>query len=273
MEYREVTIKVDDQNAKDVLIAILAEEGYEGFEERTNELDAYIPLSAFSGERLKEILTPFQVSYSVVSISKTNWNKQWEESFQPVVVDDFCTVRADFHDLPITTRHEIVITPKMSFGTGHHATTQLMIRAMRNLNFSGKSVLDFGTGTGILAILSEKLGAATVIAIDNEDWAYENSIENCSRNSATNIKVHLGSLERVVGNSFDIILANINRHILLRYMQDLEKLTTKNGYILMSGLLVEDEDVVVSAARYHGLLLLCRESQNNWIMLLFQQDR
>ena len=155
MEYREVTLKVDDQNSKDVLIAILAEEGYEGFEERANELAAYVPLSAFSVERLEEVLTPFQIGYSVESILKTNWNKQWEENFQPVIVDDFCTVRADFHDLDIATEHEIVITPKMSFGTGHHATTQLMIRAMRTLNFEGKVVLDFGTGTGILAILSE----------------------------------------------------------------------------------------------------------------------
>jgi len=273
MEYREVRLKVDDQNTKDILIAILAEEGYEGFEERAGELISYIPLSGFNNERLDEILTPFSIRYSVEKVLKANWNKQWEENFQPVIVDDFCTVRADFHNLEIATEHEVVITPKMSFGTGHHATTQLMIRAMRNLTFEGKSVLDFGTGTGILAILSEKLGAKSVTAIDNEEWAYENSIENSLRNGATCIEVHLGSLEHVAGRSFDVILANINRHILLRYMQDLEKLIAENGYVLMSGLLVEDEDIVVPAARSYGLHLLSRESHNNWIVLLFQPDR
>src|ERR1044071_5770418 len=160
--YQQVSFTTADTGQKEILIALLGEEGYEGFEETNEGLNAFIPHDLFNEQVLKDIAASYSLSFTRQTIEKRNWNEEWERNFQPVIVDDFCTVRAAFHKIEVATSYEIIITPKMSFGTGHHSTTFLMMRSMKGLDFKSKKVLDFGTGTGILAILAELLGAAEV---------------------------------------------------------------------------------------------------------------
>ncbi len=273
MNYKQVIITNINQETSDILIALLTENAYEGFEEGNETLTAFIPDVDFDSSVLEQTLLPFGLTYTLSDIAKTNWNKQWEEHFQPVIVDDFCTVRADFHQMDLKTPYEIVITPKMSFGTGHHATTQLMMRMMRTFDFTDQKVFDFGTGTGILAILAAMLGAKSVLGIDNDEWSYENAIENITRNNIQRetLNIQLGSIDIVVNERYNIILANINRHILLQYMSNLYELTNTGGKVLLSGLLTEDRDIIIEAALKQGFLLVAEDSLNNWITLLFSK--
>jgi ribosomal protein L11 methyltransferase len=270
MEYKQITIAVSEQEQKEILIALLENINYEGFEEHDNEVVAYIPGADYHEEELKEVLGTFGLTYKLETIAQQNWNAQWESNFEPVIVEGFCTIRAGFHDIEINTPYEIVITPKMSFGTGHHATTQLMMEQMGKVDFKGRKVLDFGTGTGILAILAEMLGAGQILAIDNDEWSYENTRENISTNSCKNIEVKQGSLE-YSGSDYDVILANINRHILLHYMNDMYMKLEKEGMILMSGLLTEDREIIMDAATATGFHHLKGSEHNNWIALLFKK--
>ncbi|MGN6476344.1 MAG: 50S ribosomal protein L11 methyltransferase [Flavipsychrobacter sp.] len=269
MQYFKTTFFTINASVREILIARLANEGFEGFEETDERLDAYIPLSAYNAETISLVAGEYNTPYETEVIGQQNWNHEWEKNFNPVVVDDFCTIRADFHDIDVRTIHEIVITPKMTFGTGHHATTQLMVKMMRDLDFAGSKVFDFGTGTGILAILAEKLGAEYVEAIDNDTWSYENSIENLQRNHCKHVHIKAGSIENVEDTDFNIILANINRHILLQYMSDMYSLLKAGGTILMSGLLKEDRVLITDAATNAGFKEDKYEELNNWIALSF----
>ena len=186
---------------------------YEGFEENANALKAFISKSLFNEEHIKEIAGQFQLKYTTAELPDINWNKEWESNFQPVVIENFCAVRADFHAPIKNVQHEIIITPKMSFGTGHHATTYMMIQQMRQINFLNKYVMDFGTGTGVLAILAKKLGAASVVAIGNDEWSIENAKENFTRNNADEIELRLAH-HPVANKACDIILANITRNVI-----------------------------------------------------------
>ena len=271
MQYIKVIFKNSAGEVADMLIALLSDAGFNGFEETENDLFAYIGETEFSPGILETIAGGLGVSYETEIIAPQNWNALWESNFQPVIVAGVCTIRAHFHDIEVSTPYEIVITPKMSFGTGHHATTQQMILQMKDMELSGRSVLDFGTGTGVLAILAEKLGAAKVLAIDNDIWSIENAAENIIRNSCKNISVQQGSLEDIAPGKFDVILANINRHILLQYMTDLYSRLNSGGTILMSGLLMEDKDIICTAASGVGFLFKHMTEQNNWISLLFQK--
>ena len=269
MTYKKVSIIVADPSIAEMLIALLAEAGYEGFEELDKSLIAYIGEVDFDEHSLGSIAGQFQLNYELSEVEKTNWNKEWEENFQPVMVKDFCTIRADFHHIDVQTPYEIIITPKMSFGTGHHSTTQLMMQMMRKINFKDKSVFDFGTGTGILAILASMLGARDIVAIDNDEWSIDNSIENAERNDIHNIQFKLGSIEYVAVPTFDVILANINRNILLQYMGSIFQKTSSGGLALMSGLLEEDKDIIVEQAKAEGFQFLEEDKMNKWIVLLF----
>jgi ribosomal protein L11 methyltransferase len=263
-------ISINSSGAQhEILIALLGNIGFEGFEEASDTLLAYISEEQFSQSDLDELLSSQSVTAEVTSVEKKNWNEEWERNFQPVIVAGFCTVRADFHQLEATTPYDIIITPKMSFGTGHHATTQLVMEVMQSLDFKDKSVLDFGTGTGILGILASMLGAKAVTGIDNEDWSCENAMENATRNHIGNFEVLHGSLERAADKSFDMILANINRHILLQYMSDMYDRTKAGGTILMSGILTEDTAIVTNAATEAGFALKRQQSMNNWMVLMF----
>ncbi len=260
-------------DVSDMLIAMLSEIGYDGFEELENELLAYIAEEEYKEAELQQVAVSAGVAYETEAIAQQNWNALWESNFQPVMVDNICTIRAHFHDIDITTPYEIVITPKMSFGTGHHATTQLMMRQMNGMDMKDKSVLDFGTGTGVLAIFAEMLGASDIFAVDNDEWSAENAMENIVRNNCTHISVKQGSLEDVPAGKWDIILANINRHILLQYMADMYQLLKDDGVLLLSGLLVADEEIIVGAASDAGFVLVKADRIDNWIALLFKKSK
>jgi ribosomal protein L11 methyltransferase len=256
---------IANQFQQEELIALLDEYNPSGFEQTDELLKAYFEEKDFAQEEIVKILQGYQ--YNRAELEEQNWNAVWEQHFQPVVVDDFCGVRAHFHQPILNVQHEIVITPKMSFGTGHHATTYMMMQQMRDIDFAGKSVFDFGTGTGILAILAEKLGAANVVGIDEDDWSIENATENFERNNCRNITVSLTS--NLPKEKFDIVLANINRNVILAYMEQLVNIVKVEGLVLFSGLLVADENDIVTAATQYGLQLQKRQERAGWISLLF----
>lgn len=271
MQHIGVTFTIASQEQADILTAILAESGYEGFEEADGRLLAYIADDLFDEPVIAGIAETMHIPYATEVIAPQNWNALWESNFQPVIIDGFCTIRAHFHHIPIHTPHEIVITPKMSFGTGHHATTRLVMTLMKDIRLEGATVFDFGTGTGVLAILASMLGAARVLAIDNDTWSVENTTENIERNNARGIDVQLATADIVANKQFDVILANINRHILLQYMQLLSQTVKPGGTIIMSGLLAEDEAVITSAAAQNNLRLKTVKELSNWIAIVFEK--
>ena len=271
MQYTKVTFAVSSEEQSSMLVAMLADIGYDGFEETQDSLIAYIAQPNFHEEELRILAGRVGAAYSTEIVEEQNWNALWESNFPPVIVEGLCTIRADFHELEVTTPYDIQITPKMSFGTGHHATTQLMMQLMSKIELRDKSVFDFGTGTGVLAILAEMMGAAKVLAIDNDSWCVENADENVVRNNCAAVEVALGSFEDGGPDEVDVILANINRHILLQYMQQIYGKLKKGGIVLMSGLLQDDEPVIVAAAKNAGLNFITMKTQQNWIALQFDK--
>ena len=268
MDYIKITFTDLQPEQKEILIAQLADAGYEGFEEKDNSLDAFINRKGFDTRILNEISFKYQTPYTKEKIAETNWNQVWESNFEPVVVDDYVAVRADFHK-PITgTKFEIVITPKMSFGTGHHATTYMMIGLMKDIDLMGRSVLDFGTGTGILAILAERSGAKNILAIDNDDWSIANAEENFAKNNCSKIILRQAS-DTASEMKFDIILANINKNVILENLVLLTEQLNKDGQILLSGLLYDDRDEILKVASELRLKLKKELTRNNWIALQF----
>ncbi|MDI9320225.1 MAG: 50S ribosomal protein L11 methyltransferase [Phycisphaerales bacterium] len=269
MNYIQLTIPIANDESRELLIAALSEQGIEGFEENDTLLKAFVAASDYQEDAIAQILQSFALQAEITIIEPTNWNAEWEANFEPVVIGDFCTIRAHFHNLSVETRYDIIITPKMSFGTGHHATTRLMVAQMAQLDCSNKHVFDFGTGTGVLAILAEHLGASRVVAIDNDEWSYENTQENIVLNHCERISVSMDSIENFDWlPSYHIILANINRHILLDYMEAMEQLLYKEGILLMSGLLTDDEIMVCEAAISAGFTVQKVSRLNNWISIL-----
>ena len=227
-KYIQVEFNNISSDQSDLLIAVLNEIGFDGFEENERNLKAFIPQTNFDDSAFQKSIEAFQVSFSQTTIEERNWNHLWESSFEPVVVDDFVAVRAHFHEPVIGVEHEIVITPKMSFGTGHHATTYMMLEQMREADFKDKIVFDFGTGTGVLAILAEKSGAKKIIAIDNDEWSIENASENIKRNNCTAIDLKLSNTANTE-SMFDIILANINKNVILENLEFLKKQLLPGG--------------------------------------------
>lgn len=266
--YIQVTIRNISEELSEILVAQLAELGFEGFEENKNELKAFATSDVFSDEGLSDVLRPLHLEYAVETIAARNWNEEWEKNFDAVIVDDFVAIRADFHAPIGNVAHEMIITPKMSFGTGHHATTYLMMQAMRKLDFKNRSVFDFGTGTGILAILAEKLGAGIIEAIDNDEWSISNAKENAERNNCRQVNCRFA--DRPAGTErFDIILANINKNVILAYLSELVGRLKENGKLLLSGLLKEDEGDILQAAKRLPTRHISTSYKDKWICMLF----
>ena len=253
----------------DEIIALLNLEGFDGFEETENCLLAYIEQSMYNEDSLIQLAARKGFSFTTTIIPSQNWNAIWESNFEPVIVDGFCTVRAGFHNIEITTPYEIVITPKMSFGTGHHATTQMMMSTMRDIEFTQKQVLDFGTGTGVLAILAEMLGASKILAIDNDEWSVTNAIENIDANNCHNIQVEENTIGGLSLEKYEVILANINRHILIDNMHEIYKRLNMGGSLLLSGILVEDKELITKEAEMVNFKLISVKEQGNWSAILF----
>ena len=254
---------------KEILIAQLADAGVEGFEEVENGLEAFVNKSGYNKELIEEIILKYQITFKESNVENINWNKEWESNFQPVQVGNFVAIRADFHLLIKEAEHEIIITPKMSFGTGHHATTFMMVEQMKEIDFQGKSIFDFGTGTGILAILAEKLGAEKIYAIDNDDWSIENAKENIGKNNCQKITIQKAS-DAISDLKFDIILANINKNVILENFNSLKNQLSKEGILIISGIIEEDkEEILIKASEFH--LQLDKElSKNKWICIKFR---
>jgi len=263
----QIIIAAKEDAEKESLIAQLSLIGYDAFEELPGSLNAFIPAADFNEPELIAMLG--KIAFEKQEIEKQNWNELWESNFEPVQVEDFVGIRASFHEPINGVEHEIVITPKMSFGTGHHATTYLVMQAMRNLSWEGKTVFDFGTGTGILAILAEKLGAQSVLGIDNDDWCIENATENIEINRCTKIEIAKGETAEL-GRRYEIILANINKHIILENIPYLDNSLQKGGLILLSGLLAEDESDILKACQLVGWKHQFTNTRNGWIVCQFK---
>lgn len=274
-KYVAYHFKVEPKNpGADILLAELAELPFDSFVETEEGLSAYIQAHDRTEDLLNEIyiLTnpEFKISYKTEEIEQVNWNEEWEKNFEPINVDDLCYVRAPFHE-PKNVPYEIVIEPKMSFGTGHHETTFMMMKHLLNLNVDGLTVLDMGCGTAILAILASMKGAKRIDAIDIDNWCYLNSIENTERNNINNIAVYEGDAALLADktNKYDLIIANINRNILLNDMQAYARTLKTGGIILFSGFYTEDTEAIEQQANKHSLFLQAQLERNNWASLKF----
>lgn len=265
--FMHIQVTIPTKDFQEVLVALLGEMGYEGFEQEEAQLQAFIGEPAFDETALRELLDAHGLHYTLQRIEERNWNEEWEKNFQPVVVDGFCAIRAHFHPRVPEVEHELIITPKMSFGTGHHATTYMMLQAMRALDLRDKRVLDFGTGTGVLAILAERLGAGRVVAIDNDDWSIENALENVVENGCTRIQVLKKDNVAEVEGIFDVILANINKHVIIKQLGTLAQHLVNDGVILLSGLLQDDAEDIDNEAAKNNLSVSGRMTKGSWICL------
>ena len=259
------------QPATEILIAELGYAGFESFVENEEGVTAYIQKEEWNAFILDGIhilsSEEFTITYAFNEIEQTNWNEEWEKNFNPIIVDDLVTVRAPFHDKP-NTKYDLIIEPKMSFGTGHHETTHMMIQHILKNDFKEKSVLDMGCGTGVLAILAEKVGAIQLDAIDIDNWCYLNSIENVQRNNCKNISVFEGDVS-ILKNKYDIIIANINRNILLEDIPVYAKHLTEKGQLFLSGFYNEDLELIISKCEENQLNLNGKLRKNNWIAAEF----
>ncbi len=256
------------QPGTEILIAELGYVGFESFVETEEGVNAYIQEEDWDEDILEGVYVlnsgEFEIEFKFEEIEQINWNKEWEKNFDPIVVDDQCSVRAPFHEKP-NTKYDIVIEPKMSFGTGHHETTHMMIQHLLKTELKNKSVLDMGCGTGVLAILSEMRGAKPIDAIDIDNWCFLNTQENVVRNKCKEISVYEGDVSLLSGQNYDVIIANINRNILLNDIQQYVACLNPNGMLLLSGFYKEDLEMITTECSKHNLKFVENLSRNNWI--------
>jgi ribosomal protein L11 methyltransferase len=282
MKYYEITVALSEVFPwKDIFISLLADLGCESFADGETEeiLLAYIAENNYDEVNIKALFEEYhsqtKIQYTIQEVEQQNWNAVWESNYEPVMIADKCFIRAPFHEPNIAAEYEIVIEPKMSFGTAHHETTSLMIEFLLEEDLQNKSVLDMGAGTGILAILSHLRGAKPVTAIDNDEWAYLNNIENNTRNNAEAIQVKLGDASLLTENEkYDVIIANINRNILLNDLPAYVNVLTETGVIFLSGFYVgEDWEMITQKCSELGLQLVAVKEKNRWCAAKFISDK
>lgn len=256
----------------EILMAQLVDLGFEAFEEKDKNLDAYL-LSALKTNALTQqvqlLANQHLCQWTEKELEDENWNAQWEASFHPVQVGDFCGIRADFHPNFEEVQYQITINPKMAFGTGHHETTHLVIEMMKNLSLSGKSVFDYGCGTGILAILASKMGAHNILAIDYDENATENALENLKVNRIENVKVATGELKDFEISAQDFILANINKPVLMLTIPSLAQRLAPNGTLILSGIMKKDQNEIENLAHNSDLLTLEINQKGDWLAIKY----
>jgi ribosomal protein L11 methyltransferase len=280
MAFLEFVIPVRSWNSseKEILFAHMAQIGFVGFIDESDVIQAYIEQEHFREEVFNLLVDELaalhiHVQFRFHLTEDQNWNKEWEKKFDPVIINDQVLIRAPFHDSSDDRPCTLIIEPKMSFGTGHHHTTKLMIREMGNQVLKGKRILDMGCGTGVLGIYASKMGALRVLGVDNDQWAYENALENVRRNGATAMEVRLGDVGVLQSEMFDLILANITRNTLVRDLKFYAKRLLHPGLMLLSGILAEDVQYVLNEAYRCGLDHLNTSEESNWISLTFTKHR
>lgn len=272
MEYTEVKIRVEqDSEHREIITALLADIGFESFSEDSDFLIGYIPSKLFDYEEIENIFSSFfydsQYEFSYKAIAEENWNAVWESNYPPVIIDNIVSIRAPFHSAPDGVQYHIIIEPKMSFGTAHHSTTAQIISLMLNIDFTDKIIMDMGCGTSVLAILASMKGAKWVDAVDNDEWAYNNSVENVKRNHIENINVSLSDanfLDNSKLEKYDIFIANINRNILLNDMDRYVKTIKPKGLLLMSGFYDVDLEIISKKAAELGMKFVDKQVSNDW---------
>jgi ribosomal protein L11 methyltransferase len=264
-----ITIRVHcKEELNDLLIAELFELSFDSFQEFEDGFEGSCPKDDFSEEQLKEVLESYPfVSFEIKEQDKINWNEEWEKNYDPIIVEDKCIVRATFHPARPEFQYEIIVTPKMSFGTGHHATTYQMLAYQMDLDHQDKKVLDVGSGTGILAIMAAKKGAFSLTATDIDDWCIENSEENFSLNDVEGVTLIKGQIEEVKEHDFDIVIANINKNVLLDQMEAYALRLKKGGQLLLSGFYADDVPDLEAEAKKYGLDKLAETTKDNWAMM------
>ena len=257
--------------ATEMLIAQLGYVGFESFVEQDHGVTAYIQKQEWNSKILDDVFllhsNEFNITFEHNEIAQTNWNEEWEKNFFPIQVDDLVSIRAPFHTNP-SLQFDIVIEPKMSFGTGHHETTHMMVQHLLALDLDTKKVLDMGCGTGILAIFAEMKGAKPIDAIDIDSWCYENSLENIQRNNCNHITVYEGDAS-VLKEKYDVIIANINRNILLSDMKTYTDCLNENGVLLLSGFYKEDIVIIEDEVTKYGVTFETMIQRNNWVALKY----
>jgi len=274
MDYWKYTIHTDPASAE-IILAYLSDAPFDTFEETPDALLAYLPASNGAEQQVEILLdslkSNFAFTWEKTFLPAQNWNEIWESNFQPIVIDDFCAVRADFHPSNPNVRFDLIINPKMAFGTGHHETTYLCLAALEHLPVQNGKILDYGCGTGILAILASKLGASELEAVDIEEESYRNTLENCAVNDVHNVTARCGTLADVQGRAFDGILANINRNVILDSLPALAEKIKPGGWLLISGILAQDADIVTAKALENGFTRQHLQQRGNWLCIRFQK--
>ena len=273
MDYIQILFTDIDETKTEIIIALLSDIGFEGFQEENNLLKALIPIHQFDESLFNSISEINHLKYSKSIIKEQNWNEKWEADFEPVLVNHpttskpFVFIRASFHNENNSFEYNIEVTPKMSFGTGHHATTYLMVANMSGIDFKNKTVIDFGTGTGVLAILSEKMGAKSVLAIDNDEWSINNAKENIKVNNCKNITI-LQAETIPKGNKADIILANINLNIIKENIVEIKDAGLNETIFLFSGIMLHDEHKILEELTNAGMNINNVFRKENWLSVL-----
>ncbi len=267
---------VCDPDFSEILMAEIADVGFDTFMETEKGFEAYVEERRFNEQQLAEVQEKYKSVNPLLffwdQIQKQNWNEQWEKSLDPIVVDDRCLIRAEFHQIEKKYPYEIVITPKMSFGTGHHQTTYLMIKSQLDIDHQQKRVMDAGCGTAILSIMASKRGASEVVAFDIDEWSVINGKENIENNHCESIQLHRGTIEDVQPTgTFHIILANINKNVLLQEMKTYSAYLAQGGFLLLSGFFTKDINDLKSVATPLGLQEVKRDEKEEWASLLLQK--
>ena len=273
VQYLQFEVEAEEK-WREILIAFFASMDFDSFQETAAGFVAYLVEDNWNDaqrQQVNELKKQYPFSYTQQRLESKNWNALWESNFEPIRIDNFCGIRADFHPPFETLEHELVINPKMAFGTGHHETTFMMIQLMQQLDFKEKRVFDYGCGTGILAILAAKLGAKFVTGIDIEQAAFENSLENATLNNTGGIQFQEGTLETFTEKDFEIILANINRNVILNSLPTLYSILRKSGELLVSGILIADRSSVIDLAVQSGFRLTQQLERGEWCCFQFQK--
>lgn len=274
MQYLEFEIPCNSELGE-ILVAELSQIGFDSFLQEDDFIKAYVEKELLNFEELRLILDYYGISAETVNktlLENKNWNEVWESNYQPVVIGDKCYIRANFHEPKPQYPYEILLQPKMSFGTGHHATTAQMMELMLVTDFRDKTVLDMGCGSGLLAILAYKMGANHITAVDNDEWAYKNTLENIFRNKIQHTDVILGDIEDVKNEKFDIILSNITKNINIELFPSYQKMIEKSGKLIVSGFFETDLEDITSNAIKYGFRLLSNKTKNNWTAAIFTYD-